>query len=67
MCAAMVIREYTYAYSAVTVDTGELDSLVLPHADGYCMELFLKEVASRHPDDRIIMVMDGAGGIRREK
>ncbi|SFF29558.1 hypothetical protein SAMN05428977_11141, partial [Nitrosomonas sp. Nm166] len=26
-----------------------------------CMQVFLDEVASRHPNDRIILVLDGAG------
>ena len=25
------------------------------------MQVFLDEVASRHPDDRVVMVLDGAG------
>lgn len=61
MVKAMVTQEYTYAYAAVSVADGELDTLILPHVNGYCMQLFLNEVAARHPDDRVIMVLDGAG------
>jgi len=57
----MVTQEYTYAYGAVSVLDGELDSLILPHVNGDCMQIFLNEVASRHPEDRIIMILDGAG------
>jgi transposase len=57
----MLTHEYTYAYAAVDVDTGELDSLILPHVNTPCMQLFLDEVAARHPMDRIVMVLDGAG------
>lgn len=57
----MVTQEYTYAYAAVSVIDGVLDTLILPHVNGDCMQIFLDEVASRHPADRIILVLDGAG------
>jgi transposase-like protein len=57
----MVTQEYTYAYAAVSVADGSLDTLILPHVNGTCMQIFLDEVASRHPDERIVMVLDGAG------
>ena len=57
----MVTQEYTYAYAAVSVSDGQLDTLILPHVNGQCMQLFLDEVASRHPHERIVMVLDGAG------
>jgi hypothetical protein len=59
-CHSMVTQEYTFAYAAVSVD-GELDSLILPHVNTDCMQIFLDEVALRHPQDRIIMILDGAG------
>ena len=55
----MVTQEYTYAYAAVSVTDGVLDSLILPHVNGACMQLFLDEVCARHPDERIVMVLDG--------
>jgi transposase len=58
---AMVTQEYTYAYAAVAVASGEVDSLILPHVNGECMQVFLDEVATRHPRERIVMVLDGAG------
>src|SRR5471030_2409779 len=61
LCQAMVTQEYTYAYAAVSVTDGALDSLILPHVNGACMQLFLDEVCARHPDERIVMVLDGAG------
>jgi transposase len=61
LCQSMVTQEYTYAYGAVSVINGDLDSLILPHVNGACMQIFLDEVASRHPEDRIIMILDGAG------
>ena len=56
----MLSHEYTYAYGAVDVVNGELDSLILPHVNTACMQIFLDEVAARHPQWRIIMVLDGA-------
>ena len=61
VCQAMVTQEYSYAYAAVSVADGDLDTLILPHVNGHCMQLFLDEVAARHPHDRIVMVQDGAG------
>ena len=61
LCRAMLTHEYTYAYAAVDVDTGELDSLILPSVNTECMQVFLDEVAARHPLDKIVMVLDGAG------
>ena len=61
LCYSMVTQEYTYAYGAVSVTDGEFDSLILPHVNGDMMQIFLNEVASRHPKDRIVMILDGAG------
>jgi transposase len=60
VCYAMVSQEYTYAYAAASVD-GTMDSLILPHVKGECMQIFLDEVSARHLNDKIIMVLDGAG------
>jgi transposase len=57
----MVRQEYIYAYAAVLVDDGELDTLIMPHVNSVCMQIFLAEVASRHPENRIVMILDGAG------
>jgi hypothetical protein len=66
LCQAMLTHEYTYAYGAVDVCTGELDSLILPHVNTQCMQVFLNEVSARHPQERIIMVIDGAGWHRSD-
>lgn len=62
----MLPHEYTYAYGAVDVVTGELDSLILSHVNTACMQIFLDEVAARHPQRRIIMVLVWAGWHRSE-
>ena len=61
MVQAMVTQEYTYAYAALSPADGCMDSLVLPLVNGNCMQLFLDEVSARHPNDRIVMILDGAG------
>ena len=55
------MREFTYAYAALSPHDGVLDSLILPEVNAEAMGLFLAEVAARHPDDFIIMFMDQAG------
>ena len=55
-----MIREYTYAYAAVFPLDGELDSLILPNMYTSTFSIFLAEVSSRHPDDFILWIHDGA-------
>jgi len=61
LCQAMLTHEYTYAYAAVDVVSGAMDSLILPHVNTECMQIFIDEVAARYPQRRIVMVLDGAG------
>lgn len=61
MCQAMLTHQYTYTYAAVDVCTGELDTLILPHINTPCMQVFCDEVGQRHPGQRIVMILDGAG------
>lgn len=61
LCKAMLSHEYTYAYGAVDVVSGEFDSLILPCVNTQCTQLFIDELVARHPQHRIVMVLDGAG------
>ena len=61
LCQAMITQEYVYAYAAVSVADGELDTFILPQVNSDCMQLFPDEVASRHSNDRIVLALDGAG------
>ena len=61
LCQAMITHEYTYAYAAVDVMSGQLDSLILPHVNTDGMQLFLSELSARHPHEHIVMILDGAG------
>jgi len=55
-----VVRQYTYAYAAVDPQEGEMDSLILPDMYADVFSVFLAELSTRHPDDLIVMVFDGA-------
>jgi transposase len=57
----MVTQQYPYAYGAVSPQDGCFDSLVLPHVYADCRHIVLDEIASRYPNDNVIMVLDGAG------
>jgi putative transposase len=54
------IREYRYAYGAAEPLTGESFFLVLPYANTACMNVFLRELSIKYPNDKIILVCDGA-------
>lgn len=56
-----MVREYTYAYAALSPHDGVLDSLVLPEVNTEAMGIFLNEVSRRHPNEWIAMYMDRAG------
>lgn len=58
---ARLERKYLYAFSAVSPHDGVLDSLVLPWVSAQTMSLFLAEVAQRHAQQFVLMVMDQAG------
>jgi transposase len=58
---SQIVREYTYAYVAVSPHDGAMDSLILPQVSELAMSIFLREVSDRHPEEFILMVMDGAG------
>ena len=58
---ARLQRQYLYAFSAVCSHDGVMDSLVLPWVNAEMMSLFLAEVAQRHADEFVLMVMDQAG------
>ena len=56
-----IVREYTYAYGAVSPHDGTLDTLVLPVVTAEAMSIFLAEAGQRHPEEFILMFLDGAG------
>lgn len=61
-----LIREYTYAYAAVSPQDGALDWMLAPKMDTLNMSAFLDHLSQRHPEDFILMVMDGAPSHRSQ-
>lgn len=62
-----LIREYEYVYGAFSPLDGEMDTLILPAMFCQTMNIFLKEVSQRHPDEYILMILDGAANHRAKK
>lgn len=60
MVPVALVREYTYAYGAVSPLDGALDWMLTPKMDTLNMSAFLDHVSRRHADDYIVMVVDGA-------
>jgi len=66
-CRSQIIREYIYAYSAISPKDGKIDSFIAPYADKEVMSIFLHQVSARFENDFIIMIMDKAAWHTTEK
>lgn len=55
-----LVREYIYAFCAVSPSDGMADFLILPGLEQKTMAVFLREVSKRHADELILMICDGA-------
>lgn len=53
-------RQFVYVYGAVSPRQGELDWKICPKMNTERMNEFLLQVSQAHPDDFIIMILDGA-------
>jgi transposase len=62
-----IIREYTYAYAAVSPVDGSCFSLILPSMTGECMSIFLEEVGKHYAEDYILIFLDGAACHKGQK
>lgn len=58
--------EWTWLYAAVEPATGESFCLYMPNLDGLCFEVFFQKCREAYPEDKIVLVMDGAGGHRNK-
>lgn len=58
--AVAIVREYTYAYGAVTPQDGALDWMLSAKMDTLNMGAFLDHVSKKHPGEFVLMVLDGA-------
>jgi transposase len=56
-----LIREYTYAYTAVCPQTGEVYSIQSPYNNTLAMNAFLQAFSQQYKQHRIILTLDGAG------
>ena len=54
------VREYQYAYGAVSPVDGELFALVMPYTNTQCMNVFLRELSAQYPQNYIMLVADNA-------
>jgi hypothetical protein len=53
-------REFAYVYGAVSPIEGDLDWMISQKMNAEHMTLFLSQVSAAHPEDFIVMVLDGA-------
>jgi hypothetical protein len=53
-------REFTYVYGAVSPLEGELDWMLCAKMNTERMGEFLRQVSAAHPEDFILMIVDGA-------
>ena len=53
--------EWLWLYAAVEPATGESLCLYLPHLDGVCFEVFLRELRRAYPGETMLLVLDQAG------
>ena len=59
--ARQMIREYIYAYSALSPQTGDCYSLISPYCNTEAMNEFLQQLSDQYKDYRIILILDKAG------
>jgi hypothetical protein len=53
-------RQFVYVYGAVSPIEGELDWKLCPQMNTERMSQFLAQVSQAHPDEFIVMILDGA-------
>jgi transposase len=56
-----MVREYVYAFSALSPQTGDCFSIIFPHCNTEAMSVFLDELSRQYHEYRIIMILDKAG------
>ena len=57
---AAVERQFRYVYGAVSPVEGELDWMMTDAMNTENMSVFLAQLRQAHPDDYVLMVLDGA-------
>jgi transposase len=59
-------RQFVYVYGAVSPLQGELDWMISPKMNTEQMNAFLAQVSQAHPQDFIVMIVDGASSHRSQ-
>jgi hypothetical protein len=59
-----IVREYAYAYAAVSPMDGSLDEMIVEKMNTEMMNRFLDMIEARYPHEHIVMVLDGASSHR---
>ncbi|MEJ0102484.1 MAG: IS630 family transposase [Bacteroidota bacterium] len=59
--ARQMVREYIYAYSALSPQTGDCYSMISPYCNTEAMNEFLQQLSSHYNNYRIIIILDKAG------
>jgi transposase len=59
--ARQMIREYIYAYSALSPQTGDCYSMISPCCNTEAMNEFLQQLSHHYHNYRIIIILDKAG------
>jgi transposase len=59
--AKQMIREYIYAYSALSPQTGDCYSMISPFCNTEAMNVFLQQLSEQYKQYRIILILDKAG------
>ena len=54
------VREYTYVYSAVCPEDGDVFSLILPYSDTEAMQVFIDEFSKHRDGQPTLLIMDRA-------
>lgn len=59
--AKQMIREYTYAYSALSPQSGDCFCFISPLCNTEAMSMFLEQLSAFYQHYRIVMLLDKAG------
>jgi transposase len=61
------VREYTYVYSAICPENGDVFSLILPYSDADAMQVFMTEFAEHLDGQPALLIMDQAPWHKSDK